>query len=74
MKGNGENAQVELLMDRLQGRDNADAYAALKELLALSEATDEEVTSTMLLQAAPLLEHRARFPALLDADAFDLAR
>jgi predicted amidohydrolase len=40
----------------------------------LSEATDEEVTSTMLLQAAPLLEHRARFPALLDADAFDLAR
>ncbi len=40
MKGNGENAQVELLMDRLQGRDNADAYAALKELLALSEATD----------------------------------
>lgn len=40
MKGNGENAQVELLMERLQGRDNADAYAALKELLALSEATD----------------------------------
>ena len=40
MKGNDENAQVELLMERLQGRDNADAYAALKELLALSEATD----------------------------------
>lgn len=40
VKGNGENAQVELLMERLQGRDNADAYAALKELLALSEATD----------------------------------
>jgi predicted amidohydrolase len=39
----------------------------------LSEATDEEVVSTMLLQAAPLLEHRARFPAMLDADAFSLA-
>lgn len=38
--GNGENAQVELLMERLQGLDNADAYAALKELFALSEATD----------------------------------
>ena len=38
----------------------------------LSEATDAEVISTMLLQAAPLLEHRARFPALLDADAFTL--
>ena len=34
----------------------------------LSEATDEEVVSTMLLQAAPLLEHRARFPALQDGD------
>ena len=40
MEGNGENAQVELLLERLQGRDNADAYAALKELLALSGATD----------------------------------
>ena len=39
MKGNGENAQIELLTERLQGRDNADAYTALKELLALSEAT-----------------------------------
>ena len=39
----------------------------------LSEAADEEVVSTMLLQAAPLLEHRARFPALLDADGFALA-
>jgi omega-amidase len=39
----------------------------------LSEAADEEVVSTMLLQAAPLLEHRARFPAMLDADAFSLA-
>ena len=28
----------------------------------LSEATDEEVVSTMLLQAAPLLEHRAALP------------
>lgn len=40
----------------------------------LSEAADEEVVATMLLQAAPLLEHRARFPALLDADGFDLPR
>lgn len=38
----------------------------------LTEAADAEVVSTMLLQAAPLLEHRARFPALLDADRFDL--
>jgi omega-amidase len=38
----------------------------------LTEATDEEVVSTMLLQAAPLLEHRARFPAMLDGDAFRL--
>ena len=34
----------------------------------LSEATDAAVVSTTLLQAAPLLEHRARFPALCDAD------
>ncbi len=40
----------------------------------LSEAADEEVVATMLLQAAPLLEHRTRFPALLDADGFDLPR
>ena len=40
----------------------------------LSEATDEEVVSTMLLQAAPLVEHRAKFPALLDGDAFTLDR
>ena len=39
----------------------------------LTEATDEEVVSTMLLQAAPLLGHRAKFPAMLDADAFTLA-
>jgi predicted amidohydrolase len=38
----------------------------------LTEAADEEVVSTMLLQAAPLIEHRARFPAMLDADAFEL--
>src|SRR5688572_8434956 len=38
----------------------------------LTEAADEEVVSTMLLQAAPLLEHRARFPAMLDGDAFAL--
>ena len=36
----------------------------------LSEATDQEVVSTMLLQAAPLVEHRARFPAMLDGDRF----
>ena len=40
----------------------------------LSEATDQEVVSTMLLQAAPLVEHRARFPAMLDGDAFELVR
>ena len=40
----------------------------------LSEATDEEVVSTMLLQAAPLVEHRAKFPALVDGDAFTLDR
>ena len=38
----------------------------------LSEATDQEVISTTTLQVAPLLEHRARFPALLDGDAFEL--
>ena len=38
----------------------------------LTEATDEEVVSTMLLQAAPLIEHRARFPALRDGDRFTL--
>ncbi|GAB1407636.1 amidohydrolase [Thermomonas brevis] len=38
----------------------------------LSEATDEEVITTTTLQVAPLLEHRARFPALLDGDAFSL--
>jgi predicted amidohydrolase len=38
----------------------------------LTEATDEEVVSTMLLQAAPLIEHRERFPAMLDADSFEL--
>ena len=36
----------------------------------LSEATDAEVVTTTLLQAAPLLEHRAKFPALCDADEF----
>jgi len=41
---------------------------------ALSEAADEEVVSTMLLQAAPLIGHRAKFPALLDGDRFSLER
>lgn len=40
----------------------------------LSEATDEELVSTTLLQAAPLITHRAKFPALLDGDAFTLDR
>ena len=40
----------------------------------LSEATDEELVSTTLLQAAPLIAHRAKFPALLDGDAFTLDR
>jgi predicted amidohydrolase len=40
----------------------------------LSEAADEEVVSTMLLQAAPLVEHRAKFPAMLDGDRFSLER
>jgi omega-amidase len=38
----------------------------------LTEAAHEEVVSTMLLQAAPLIEHRAHFPALLDGDRFTL--
>jgi predicted amidohydrolase len=38
----------------------------------LSEAADQEVVSTMLLQAAPLVEHRKKFPAMLDGDAFVL--
>ena len=38
----------------------------------LSEATDAEVVSTTTLPAAELLAHRARFPAMLDADAFTL--
>ena len=37
----------------------------------LSEAADE-VVSTMLLQAALLIGHRAKFPALLDGDRFSL--
>ena len=39
---------------------------------ALSEATDEEVVSTTTLQAEPLLAWRAKFPAMLDGDAFQL--
>ena len=38
----------------------------------LSEAADQPVVTTTTLQVAPLLEHRARFPALLDGDAFEL--
>ena len=38
----------------------------------VSECTDEEVVATTTLQAAELLEHRERFPAMLDGDAFSL--
>ncbi|MBB1471847.1 MULTISPECIES: amidohydrolase [unclassified Luteimonas] len=39
---------------------------------ALSECTDEEVVVTTTLLAGELAAHRARFPALLDGDAFSL--
>jgi predicted amidohydrolase len=38
----------------------------------LSESTDAEVVTTTTLVAAELLDHRARFPAMLDGDAFTL--
>jgi len=38
----------------------------------VSECADEEVVSTTTLQAAELLAHRERFPAMLDGDAFSL--
>ena len=38
----------------------------------VSECTDEEVVVTTTLQADELAEHRARFPAMLDGDAFEL--
>ncbi len=38
----------------------------------VSEATDQEVVVTTTLQAAELAAHRERFPAMLDADAFEL--
>lgn len=38
----------------------------------LSECTDAEVVTTMTLQAAELAAHRERFPAMLDADRFEL--
>ena len=38
----------------------------------VSECTDEEVVVTTTLQAAELLAHRERFPAMLDGDAFEL--
>ena len=37
-----------------------------------SECSDEEVVVTTTLQADELAAHRARFPAMLDADAFEL--
>ncbi len=39
----------------------------------LSECTDAEVVATTTLRADRLAEHRARFPAMLDADRFSLA-
>ncbi|MCY7354241.1 MAG: amidohydrolase [Lysobacter sp.] len=39
----------------------------------ISECTDEEVVSTTTLQAAELIAHRERFPAMLDGDAFSLS-
>jgi predicted amidohydrolase len=38
----------------------------------ITEAADEEVVSTMLLQVEPLIQHRERFPAMLDGDSFEL--
>lgn len=38
----------------------------------VSQSTDEEVVSTTTLLAAELAAHRERFPAMLDADAFEL--
>ena len=38
----------------------------------LSECTDAEVVTTTTLQAAELAAHRERFPAMLDADRFEL--
>ena len=38
----------------------------------VSECTDEEVVSTTTLLRAELDAHRERFPAMLDADAFEL--
>ena len=38
----------------------------------VSECTDEEVVTTTTLQTAELAAHRARFPAMLDGDAFEL--
>ncbi|KIQ96097.1 amidohydrolase [Lysobacter sp. A03] len=40
---------------------------------ALSECTDRELVTTTTLLAAGLHEHRAHFPAMLDADRFELA-
>lgn len=61
------------------GRDGNDIdYAGDSAVIdflghAVSECTDEEVVSTTTLLRGELDGHRARFPAMLDADAFDLA-
>ena len=39
----------------------------------ISECTDEEVVVTTTMQGDELAAHRARFPAMLDGDAFSLA-
>lgn len=62
------------------GRDgNGIAYAgdsAVIDFLGVpvSECSDEEVVVTTTLLAAELAAHRERFPAMLDGDAFTLAR
>ena len=38
----------------------------------LSECTDAEQVTTTTLSAADLAAHRERFPAMLDADRFEL--
>jgi omega-amidase len=38
----------------------------------VNECSDAEVVSTTTLQWTPLAEHREHFPAMLDADAFEL--
>jgi omega-amidase len=54
---------------------NYDGDSAVIDFLGhpVSEAGDEEVVSTTTLLASELVAHRARFPAMLDGDAFSIA-